>query len=170
MKKIKIRGNYYVQVNERIIFFRSAKQFEGWGYDSQVIKDDGKYIQMKVSVFDSNGEPKSSGHAEEIRGSSNINKTSALENCETSALGRALGGLGIGVKEAMASAEEVQNAIMNQDKKASTKTSIDSKRTLSADQYFQTLKGTKEQIENVLKAFDMPKNYRQNLNAKIKQL
>ena len=170
MKKIKIKGKDYVQVNERIIFFRSAKQFEGWGYDSQVIKDDGQSIQIKVSVFDSNGIQKSSGHAEEIRGSSNINKTSALENCETSALGRALGGLGIGVKEAMASAEEVQNAIMNQDKKASTKTSIDSKRTLSADQYFQTLKGTKEQIENVLKAFDMPKNYRQNLNAKIKQL
>lgn len=170
MKKIKIRGSYYVQVNERIICFRNEKQFEGWGYDSQVIKDDGKSIQMKVSVFDSNGIQKSSGHAEEIRGSSNINKTSALENCETSALGRALGGLGIGVDDSLASAEEVQNAIMNQDKKAPTKTSTDSKRTLSADQYFQTLKGTKEQIENVLKAFDMPKNYRQNLNAKIRQL
>ena len=48
--------------------------------------------------------------------SSFINKTSYIENCETSAVGRALGMAGIGIDTAVASAEEVQNAINNQNK------------------------------------------------------
>ena len=54
------------------------------------------------------------GHAEETIGSSQINKTSALENCETSAIGRALAMMGIGVDESIASADEVANAVFQQ--------------------------------------------------------
>ena len=54
------------------------------------------------------------GLAEENRGSSYINKTSYVENCETSAWGRALANFGIGLDTSVASAEEVQNAIANQ--------------------------------------------------------
>ena len=54
------------------------------------------------------------GHAEEEIGSSQINKTSALENCETSAIGRALGCMGIGVNESFASGDEVANAVYQQ--------------------------------------------------------
>lgn len=50
------------------------------------------------------------GVAEEIEGSSNINKVSFIENCETSAVGRALGFLGIGSTSDIATAEEVVNA------------------------------------------------------------
>ena len=54
------------------------------------------------------------GHAEEEIGSSQINTTSALENCETSAIGRALALMGIGVDESFASGDEVANAVFQQ--------------------------------------------------------
>ena len=65
------------------------------------------------------------GLAEESKGSTFINKTSYVENCETSAWGRALGNLGIGLDTSVASADEVKNAIANQGKsksKVSSKT------------------------------------------------
>jgi len=55
------------------------------------------------------------GHAYEKEGSTFINKTSYIENCETSAVGRALGMLGIGIDTSIATAEEVNIAIINQD-------------------------------------------------------
>ena len=63
-----------------------------------------------------------SGHAEERRGSSFINKTSYVENCETSAWGRALGNFGIGLDTSVASYDEVANAIKNQTTKAKVPT------------------------------------------------
>ena len=54
------------------------------------------------------------GHAHEEKSSSNINKTSYVENCETSAIGRALGILGIGIDTSVATANEVQDAIDKQ--------------------------------------------------------
>jgi hypothetical protein len=53
------------------------------------------------------------GHAEEFRNSSFINKTSALENCSSSALGRCLAAFGLSGSE-YASAEELVNALNNQ--------------------------------------------------------
>jgi hypothetical protein len=164
MKSIKIKGKDYVQVNERIIFFRNAKQFEGWSYDTNVIHHDEQECIVKCIVYDANQKLMSAGHAHEFRNSSNINKTSFLENCETSAIGRALGGLAIGIDDAMASADEVQNAMLNQTKPTG-------RNTLTKEQYFKTLEnGTKKQIEKILKDFDMTETYRKNLNAKIKQL
>lgn len=55
------------------------------------------------------------GNAYEKEGSSFINKTSYIENCETSAVGRALGMAGFGIDVSIASAEEVQNAMQQQD-------------------------------------------------------
>ena len=70
-----------------------------------------------------------SGIAYEKEGSTFINKTSYIENCETSAVGRALGMAGIGINTSVASAEEVQNAIVQQDSaKKLTKTQVDSLR------------------------------------------
>jgi uncharacterized protein (DUF3820 family) len=56
------------------------------------------------------------GTAYEKEDSTFINKTSYIENCETSAVGRALGMAGFGIDTSVASAEEVQNAIANQNK------------------------------------------------------
>ena len=54
------------------------------------------------------------GHAYEKEGSSFINKTSYIENCETSAVGRALAMLGFEIKKSIASREEVENAKLQQ--------------------------------------------------------
>lgn len=59
---------------------------------TEIIVDDGTRIVMKAELYADIGDavPTTTGYAEEIRGSSMVNKTSALENCETSAVGRAL--------------------------------------------------------------------------------
>ena len=64
------------------------------------------------------GNVRATGYAYEKEGSTFINKTSYIENCETSAIGRALGIFGIGIDGSVASAEEVRNAKANQPKGA----------------------------------------------------
>ena len=68
----------------------------------------------KVVGENDEGVEVASGYAHEKQNSSFINKTSFIENCETSAWGRCLGNFGIGVDESVASADEVANAINNQ--------------------------------------------------------
>ena len=65
---------------------------------------------MKATCADENGSILGTGTAYEKEGSSFINKTSYIENCETSAVGRALGFAGFGIDTSIASAEEVMNA------------------------------------------------------------
>ena len=71
---------------------------------------------MKASIHDEEGRLLGTGTAYEKEGSSNINKTSYIENCETSAVGRALAMCGLGIDLSVASFEEVQNAIEQQEK------------------------------------------------------
>ncbi len=87
-------GKKYTEVSTRIEAFRMAFGVE-LGIDSDVVVDDGKRVVVKAIITDSSNRILGSGMAEEIRGSSNVNKTSALENCETSAIGRALASLGL---------------------------------------------------------------------------
>lgn len=103
-----IKGKKYIPVNERVKAFRMLVP-EGTIETDLLRSDD--YIIVKAKVF-VNGDLKATGYAEEVRGSSNINRTSAIENCETSAVGRALGFLGIGIDTSIASFEEVNNAQM----------------------------------------------------------
>ena len=114
MKTISIKGKPYVMVNERIKTFRESEEFKGWSLLSEIIelKDDSCVI--KGIVIDNNGVVRATGHAQEDKMSSMINKTSFIENCETSAWGRALGNLGIGIDDSIASAEEVSIAIAKQ--------------------------------------------------------
>ena len=72
---------------------------------------DATRIVAQVRIFDEQGRIRGSGVAEEFREASRINKTSAMENCETSAFGRALASMGYGGDMAYASAEEVVNAM-----------------------------------------------------------
>jgi len=75
----------------------------------------------KCTIATPQGKVIATGHAHEERGSSNINKTSYVENCETSAVGRALAMLGIGIDASIASANEVSDAIAQQESKPATK-------------------------------------------------
>lgn len=70
---------------------------------------------FKAIVNDNEGKNLAIGTAYEKEGSSFINKTSYIENCETSAVGRALGMAGFGIDTSIASAEEVANAMQQQD-------------------------------------------------------
>ena len=117
MKTIDIKGKEYVQVNERILHFRN--NFEGQILTELLSNIDGVCI-FKAEVY-VDGELKATGHAYEKEGSTFINKTSYIENCETSAVGRALGLLGIGIETSIATAEEVGNAIKQQEQKKEEK-------------------------------------------------
>lgn len=86
-------GKKYTEVFVRVEQFRMAFG-EHMGIDTEILVDDGKRVVVKAIVTHK-GQTIGSGMAEEIRGSSNVNKTSALENCETSAIGRALASLGL---------------------------------------------------------------------------
>ena len=114
MEKIKIKGKDYVMVNERLKYFRA--NYQGYALVSEIIKLTDNECVIKASVLDPNGMVIAIGHAQEDKSSSMINKTSFVENCETSAWGRALGNLGIGIDESVASAEEVDMAIKKQER------------------------------------------------------
>lgn len=115
MKTIEIKGKQYVEVNERIKYFR--ENFKSHKIQTEIISLDTGVVVMKASILDEENNVIATGHAYEKEDSSFINKTSYIENCETSAVGRALGMLGIGIDTSIASAEEVENAILNQENK-----------------------------------------------------
>lgn len=114
MKTVPIKGKDYVQVPERVKAFRSI--CPGGSIFTDIVSMEGDIVVMKATITDEDGKILSTGLAFEDRNSSYINKTSYIENCETSAVGRALGMLAIGVDASMCSAEELVNAVLNQDK------------------------------------------------------
>ena len=118
---IKIHNKEYKTVALRVTEFLASPKHEGWAIETKLItahSSDGiarsdEYIVMKATIRDDQDRSRGTGYAEELRGSTNINKTSALENCETSAIGRALSAVGFAGTE-YASANEVTNAIIQQ--------------------------------------------------------
>lgn len=116
LKTVDIKGKKYVEVNTRIQVFREL--FPEGRQETEVLAHDLEkgIILMKVKVYadSTSDKPIAVGTALEKESSSFINKTSYVENCETSAFGRALGNLGIGIDTSVASYEEVANAIENQ--------------------------------------------------------
>ncbi len=109
--KVKIHGREYETVASRIAKFREGNPL--WCIATEILHRDEETVVMKASIFDETEVLKATGHSEEKRAASQINKTSALENCETSAIGRALAALGWAGTE-FASADEVANAITQQ--------------------------------------------------------
>lgn len=123
MKTVNIKGTEYVEVNERVKHFRA--NYEGWSIQTEMLSNEGGVCVFKATVKNEDGEIMATGHAYEKESSSFINKTSYIENCETSAVGRALGFLGIGIDASIASSEEVANAIKNQPAKSSRPQKVD---------------------------------------------
>ena len=112
MNTTDIKGKEYVEVNQRIKAFR--KLFPEGTIETDILKLEGTICVIKATIKIGD-KILGTGIAYENEGSTFINKTSYIENCETSAVGRALGMLGLGIDTSVASAEEVQNAINNQD-------------------------------------------------------
>ena len=114
-KTTNIRGKQYVEVNERIKFFRQEDEYKNWTLSTEFTALDSDMCVCKAIVADPSQRIVASGHAHEERSASHINKTSYVENCETSAIGRALAMMGIGIDTSIASANEVNDAIAKQD-------------------------------------------------------
>jgi len=113
LKTTDIKGKPYVEVNERIRYFR--EHFEGHALETEIVTINDKECVLKAYVRNSEGRVVATGMAREVNGDSFINKTSYIENCETSAWGRALGNFGIGIDTSVASADEVNNAVKQQE-------------------------------------------------------
>ena len=106
--------NKYNTVNQRILAFREL--YPNGSIQTEILSIADGVVLFKATAFDDEGKVIATGHAQEKEDSTFINKTSYIENCETSAIGRALGIIGIGAVDSLASFEEVANAITQQNK------------------------------------------------------
>lgn len=115
LRTIDVKGKNYVEVNERIKAFWQL--CPNGRIETSIYSIENGVCIIKAYVYENKEDerPRATGTAYEKEGSTFINKTSYIENCETSAVGRALGNAGIGIDTSVASAEEVQNAIIQQD-------------------------------------------------------
>ena len=159
MKTINIHGKKYVPVSERLIYFR--ENYKDWSLTSKILELDEKRCVIISTVKDLEGRKIATGIAYEILGSTNVNKTSFIENCETSANGRALGNLGIMIEDNICSADEVFNAKAQDFKKAKTQTLNDSK--------FQAMiiaiaEGNSEQVKKRMSSYIMTEKQKTELN------
>lgn len=116
LKTMPIKGKDYVMVNERVKAFR--KLYPEGCIDTEIVSLENGMVVCKTRVYSSadhvSGSLLATGLAFEREEANHINKTSFIENCETSSVGRALGFLGIGIDAGIASAEEMTRAIEQQ--------------------------------------------------------
>lgn len=124
IRRTNIRGKEYAEVCQRVAAFWEL--FPNGSIMTELLSDDGDRCTFKATVMDGDM-PMATGHAFEVRQSSNVNRTSYIENCETSAVGRALGILGIGSDGALASVEEVLSAIESQSQSKAYKAPVTGK-------------------------------------------
>tara|TARA_Y100001972_G_scaffold101697_1_gene126722 strand:- start:230 stop:928 length:699 start_codon:yes stop_codon:yes gene_type:complete len=106
-------GKFYTQVVHRMEAFRRIHGTD-FGIDTQILVNDGKKVVVKAIITDKDNRTVGVGMAEEIRGQGLVNTTSALENAETSAIGRALASLGLAGGE-YASANEMDAVVRKTD-------------------------------------------------------
>lgn len=131
IKTTDIKGKEYAEVNQRIKAFRMLYP-QGYICSRILNIQDGVIvIQAECGYYGDDGKAVelATGIAYEKENSSFINKTSYIENCETSAVGRALGMAGFGIDTSVASYEEVANAVKNQEKPAFNESHVTDTRT-----------------------------------------
>ena len=141
---VNLKGKSYTEVAKRIEVFRKHFGFR-YGFTEEIIVDDGKRVVIKAKIYDREhpDTPISEGHAEEIRGSSLVNKTSAIENCSTSALGRAIAFCGLHGGQ-MASINEIEKAQNNEKNVDENKPKEEKKLTLD-----ETIKKTEQDRKDI---------------------
>lgn len=110
-KAIKIKGRDYVLVSDRVTYFN--EQYPNGSINTELISDPtSEMIIVKATIIPDVDKPTRtfSDYSQAVIGDGMVNKTAALENASTSAVGRALGYMGIGVIESIASADELNKA------------------------------------------------------------
>lgn len=115
LESMSIQGKDYVLVKTRLQYLR--KHYENADIKTEILHFDGESIMCKVILF-IDGKSVSEGIAHEEKGKNNINATSFVEICQTSALGRCLGIYGIGITTSVATWDEVNSAIKQQEANA----------------------------------------------------
>lgn len=115
---VNFRGREYKTVALRVAEFRAAHPIEkGWAIRANIEHIDEKSVIVRACIVDPQGVEVAVDYAEEVRSNRGVNSTSALENCSTSAIGRALAAAGLGGSE-YCSADELAGAIQAQGKPA----------------------------------------------------
>ena len=106
-----INGKEYRMVHERLSQFLSDKEnYDGWYCGAEPVTDFGEFIVFRGYVLDADGKQRAHAYAAERHGTSNVNRGSHIENCETSAIGRALAHLSPELMgDSIASADELVN-------------------------------------------------------------
>ena len=145
---MKIHGKEYIEVKDRILEFRNNEKYKGWALRSDITHMDGDTVVVKAFILDENERLIATGIASEVKGSSHINSTSHIENCETSAWGRALANIGIGIVESVASADEVYNAVKQQETGKPTKST---KSVMATERQVLLLKSKGKYVEGMTK-------------------
>ncbi len=145
IKTTDIKGKDYAEVNQRIKAFRMI--CPNGTISTNIVSLENGVCIIKASVFDDD-KLLGTGMAYEKEGSTFINKTSYIENCETSAVGRALGMLGIGIDASVAIYEEVANAQKQQkeDEKKPAKDSDDYARAHASEAITATQSKTLKKV------------------------
>ena len=161
-KTTNIRGKQYVEVNERIKYLRQEPELKDYSILTEFTLLDSEMCVCKCTIATPAGKVIATGHAHEERASSNINKTSYVENCETSAVGRALAMLGIGIETSIASANEVSDAIAKQEatpaakkpaEKAAEKGNVPKDLMTNAINFIKSSSNKQEAFDQVLKKY-----------------
>lgn len=169
-KTTNIKGKEYVEVNERIKFFRLEEKYNGWSLSTEVVHLDENSCVIRATICNADGMVIATGFAQEDKSSSYINKTSYVENCETSAWGRALANLGIGIDTSIASSNEVAIAIAKQNSTPKAQPKATAAPTTSLKELTDEVKsrmieavkdGKKSAVENALSGY--------KVTAKIKK-
>ena len=108
-KAIDIKGKKYVLVSDRVLYFN--EHYPNWSIQT-TRESVGDMEVVKAFVVPDMEQPNRmfTWYSQAKRGDGFINKTSALENAETSAVGRALAFMWIGVIDSIASADEITKA------------------------------------------------------------
>jgi hypothetical protein len=110
-KAVDIKGKKYVLVSDRVLYFNETYP-KGCIATEMLSTPEAKHIIIKAIVYPdgANSTRFFTGHSQAVIGDGYINKTAALENAETSAVGRALAMMGIGVIDSIASVDEIKKA------------------------------------------------------------
>lgn len=169
-KTTNIKGKAYVEVNERIKYFRESGNYNGWSLSSEIVHLDENSCVIRAEIRDDNWVLRATGFAQEDKSSSYINKTSFVENCETSAWGRALANLGIGIDTSIASSNEVSMAIAKQNKPDTEKSLKKEPLKVLTDEVkakmLQAVKdGKRDAVENALGNYKVTKKVREEILA-----
>ena len=155
LNSMDIKGKDYIPVNERIKAFRYI--YPRGQILTEIIGLENGICTIKASAYDEEGKLLATGHAQEKESSSFINKTSYIENCETSAVGRCLGNVGIGIDKGFASYEEVANA-KKQQEDGDPKISNDQWKSLNRFYTKEEIKAMYEEL-GITNGKDIPMDY-----------